>query len=294
MIIRYGFFGAIEGLGIPIRKGGASALSAGGTGDRVYNFWDFFIAQKQNMINNPIGIGWVLSILVLLGVGYSLWKYRSRLMVEQSWLAISIFWLIFTFWGVNGETFPISVTRGAFRMWMVMAIPLAIGAMEGVYFVQAFSSKKLVKIGIVGKYFNTGEFTLADSYVSVIESIRHAGWSLGLNPKISWLNSEIYEKNPKILTELKKYDGIVVPGGFGARGVEGKIRAIEFCRRRNIPFFGLCYGLQLAVVEFARNVCGLKGAHTTEVDSSTPYPVIDVLPEQSVNIREKRMGASIE
>ena len=150
-----------------------------------------------------------------------------------------------------------------------------------------------VKIGIVGKYFNTGEFTLADSYISVIESIRHASWNLGLNPKISWLNAEEYEKNPRILAELKKYDGIIVPGGFGARGVEGKIKAIEFCRKRNIPFFGLCYGLQLAVVEFARNACGLKKAHTTEVDSGTPYPVIDIMPEQSVNIKKKRMGASM-
>ena len=147
----------VEGAAIVAQSSGFNPLqyiqalfSAGGTGSRAYGFSDFFFAQKENMINNPIGIGWVLSILVLLGVGYSLWKYRSRLMVEQSWLAISIFWLIFTFWGVNGETFPISVTRGAFRMWMVMAIPLAIVAMEGVYFVQAFSSKKLVKIGIVG------------------------------------------------------------------------------------------------------------------------------------------------
>ena len=153
--------------------------------------------------------------------------------------------------------------------------------------------KKQVKIGIVGKYFNTGEFTLADSYISVIESIKHASWSLGFMPEISWLNSETYEKNPRSLAELSHYQGIIVPGGFGARGVEGKIKAIEYCRKNKIPFLGLCYGLQLAVVECARNVCGLKGAHTTEVDPRTAYPVIHTLPEQEINIKEKRLGGSM-
>src|SRR3989338_4567859 len=80
--------------------------------------------------------------------------------------------------------------------------------------------QKTVAIGIVGKYFNTGDFTLSDSYISVIESIRHAGWQLGFQPKISWLNAEEYENNPKKLKELSTFDGIIVPGGFGARGVE--------------------------------------------------------------------------
>lgn len=153
--------------------------------------------------------------------------------------------------------------------------------------------KKTVKIGIVGKYFETGEFTLTDSYISVIEAIKHASWSLGRMPEISWLDAEHYEKNPKNLHELKKYKGIIVPGGFGSRGVEGKINTIEFCRKNKIPFMGLCYGLQLAVVEFARNVCGLIGAHTTEVNAKTKYPVIDTLPEQLTNIKEQRMGGSM-
>ena len=155
------------------------------------------------------------------------------------------------------------------------------------------SLQKTVAIGIVGKYFNTGDFTLSDSYISVIESIRHAGWQLGFQPKISWLNAEEYENNPKKLKELSTFDGIIVPGGFGARGVEGKIRAIEFCRTHKIPYFGLCYGMQLAVVEFARNVCGLKDANTTEVNFKTKYPVIHTLPEQLANIREKKMGGSM-
>ena len=153
--------------------------------------------------------------------------------------------------------------------------------------------KKPVKIGIVGKYFGTGDFTLSDSYISVIEAIKHAAWDLSFLPEISWLDAEVYEKNKTTLRELKNYQGIIVPGGFGSRGAEGKIKAIEFCRKNKIPFFGLCYGLQLAVVEFARNVCGLKSANTTEINPKTKYPVIDTLPEQVVNIKEKRMGGSM-
>ena len=155
------------------------------------------------------------------------------------------------------------------------------------------SLKKTVSIGIVGKYFNPGVFTLSDSYLSVIESVKHASWALGLQPKISWLDAEKYEKDPKQLSELSSYDGIIVPGGFGSRGVEGMIRAVEYVRAHQIPYLGLCYGLQIAVIEFARNVCGLKGANTTEVNPETPYPVIDVMPEQSANIKEKKMGGTM-
>lgn len=153
--------------------------------------------------------------------------------------------------------------------------------------------RKPIKIGIVGKYFGTGAFTLADSYISVIEAVKHAAWHWGRMPEISWLDAEAYEKNPRRLKELTAYQGIIVPGGFGSRGVEGKIRAIEFCRKNRIPFLGLCYGMQLATVEFARNVCQMKNAHTTEVNPSTKYPVIHVMPEQLVNIREKRLGGSM-
>ena len=153
--------------------------------------------------------------------------------------------------------------------------------------------KKIVRIGVVGKYFHTGDFVLADSYISVIEAIKHAAWFHGANPEIEWLDAEKYEKNPRTLQELKKYSGIIVPGGFGARGVEGKIKAIEFCRRNKVPYLGLCYGLQLAVVEFARHVAGIKDAHTTEINPKTRNPVIDVLPEQLINIKERRMGGSM-
>ncbi len=153
--------------------------------------------------------------------------------------------------------------------------------------------RKTVSIGIVGKYFNTGDFTLSDSYISVIEAIKHASWNLGIQPKISWLDAEEYEKDAKKLRELSSYDGIIVPGGFGARGVEGKILAVEYVRKHKIPYFGLCYGLQMAVIEFARNVCKLKDANTTEVNPKTAYPVIDVMPEQITNIKEKKMGATM-
>ncbi|MEK7082371.1 MAG: CTP synthase [Patescibacteria group bacterium] len=152
---------------------------------------------------------------------------------------------------------------------------------------------KEVSIGIVGKYFNTGEFTLVDSYVSVIESVKHAAWNLGVKPLISWLDAETYEQNPSLLKELSRYDGIIVPGGFGPRGVEGKISAVRYVREHNIPYFGLCYGMQMATIEFARNVCGLEKANTTEVDPRTPYPVIDVMPEQMINLKEKKMGGSM-
>jgi CTP synthase len=148
--------------------------------------------------------------------------------------------------------------------------------------------KKPIKIGIVGKYFGSGDFILTDSYISVIEAVKHAAWHLNLKPEIYWLNSEEFEKNPKKLSELKNYDGLIVPGGFGSRGVEGKILAIGYARKHKIPFLGLCYGMQLAAIEFARNVLGLKGAHTTEVNSKTKYPIILTLPEQEKRILNKK------
>lgn len=154
-------------------------------------------------------------------------------------------------------------------------------------------TREPVKVGIVGKYFGTGDFVLSDSYISVIEAVKYAAWSLKRKPEITWLNAEVYEKTPVATEELKKFNGIIVPGGFGKRGVEGKIMAINYTRNNNIPFLGLCYGLQLAVVEFARNVCGLKDAHTTEVNPKTSDPVICTMPEQMVNIKEKKMGGSM-
>ncbi len=150
-----------------------------------------------------------------------------------------------------------------------------------------------VKIGIVGKYFGTGDFVLSDAYISVIEAIKHGAYANKVKPEIDWINSELYEKEPNKLQELTKYDGVVVPGGFGSRGIEGKIKAIEFLRTNKIPFLGLCYGMQLAVIEFARDVLGLKDAHTTEVDRNTKNPVIDIMPEQKKNLEDKNYGATM-
>jgi len=161
------------------------------------------------------------------------------------------------------------------------------------------NAKDVVRIGIVGKYFSSGKFILADSYLSVIESLKHSAAFWGVKPEIKWLDSGQFEdvkdggKGAEGLKELDGFDGIIVPGGFGSRGVEGKLKAIQYCRENKIPYFGLCYGMQLATVEFARNVLGFKGANTTEIDPKTKYPIIDILPEQKKLMAEKKYGASM-
>ncbi len=158
---------------------------------------------------------------------------------------------------------------------------------------------KPVKIGIVGKYFRTGGFILKDSYISVIEAVKHASWLYNKKPEIHWLSAEEYEKNPASLNELRKFDGIIVPGGFGSRGIEGKINAIEFCRKNKIPFLGLCLGMQLAVIEFARNVCGIKKAQSAEfltaqqIKKGEWTPVIDIMEKQKKLLKEKKYGATM-
>lgn len=155
------------------------------------------------------------------------------------------------------------------------------------------SVSKPVKIGIVGKYFGTGDFILPDAYISVIEAIKHASWYYKRNPEVSWLNAEQYEKDPRSLKELKKFDGIIVPGGFGKRGIEGKIKAIQFVRKNKIPYLGLCYGMQLATIEFARNVVGLRSANTTEINPQTKDPVIHIMPEQAELVKTKKYGGTM-
>jgi CTP synthase len=130
---------------------------------------------------------------------------------------------------------------------------------------------------MVGKYAN-----LADSYVSVNQALSQAGAVNGASTRISWIESEEIEKDESKLDLMDAYDGVVLPQGFGSRGVEGKIAAADRARTAGVPFLGLCYGFQLASVSFARHVLGLRGANTTEADPDTPYPVIDMLPEQRV------------
>lgn len=155
------------------------------------------------------------------------------------------------------------------------------------------NSKKTIKIGIVGKYFNIGDFVLSDSYISVIEAIKHACWKHGVKPEIDWIASEEFEINPGRLEDLRKYAGIIVPGGFGTRGIEGKIKAIQFVRENKIPYLGLCYGMQLATIEFARHVCGLTEATTAEIDENAETKVIDFMPEQVELIKKKKYGSTM-
>jgi len=150
-----------------------------------------------------------------------------------------------------------------------------------------------VNIGIVGKYFGSGDFVLTDSYISVLESIKHAAYFYRMKPVITWLDSSVYEKSPAKLSELKEFGGIIVPGGFGNRGVEGKIKAIQYCRENKIPFFGLCLGLQLSVIEFARNVAGIKNASSCEFSQHTKDPVIDIMEQQKKVLKAGRYGGTM-
>jgi len=150
----------------------------------------------------------------------------------------------------------------------------AIGACEG-----------QVRIALVGKYVQ-----LHDAYLSVAEALKHAAIHHGVELEIDWVDAEA----PDLEALLERADGILVPGGFGGRGVEGKIAATRFARERGVPFLGICLGMQIAVIEYARHVCAMDGANSSEFDPETPYPVIDLLPEQRA-IEERggtmRLGA---
>lgn len=158
---------------------------------------------------------------------------------------------------------------------------------------QILNASREIKIGIVGKYFSSGNFILTDSYISVLEAIRHAAAAENIKVIINWIDAEEFIKNKKNLITLQNYQGLIVPGGFGSRGVEGKILAIKYAREHKIPFLGLCYGMQLATVEFARNVAHLKKAHSTEDDPKTPYPVIHIMPEQEKKLLENDYGGTM-
>lgn len=157
------------------------------------------------------------------------------------------------------------------------------------------NAKKEVNIAVIGKYFSTGDFVLSDSYLSVIEALKYSAYKNGHKPVLTWINSEEYtgvDANKK-LKELSRYDGVLIPGGFGTRGVEGKIRAIEYVRKNKIPYFGLCYGMQLMVIEYARNVLGIKDANTREVNPSSKNIVIDIMESQKQLIKEHNMGGTM-
>ena len=144
------------------------------------------------------------------------------------------------------------------------------------------NAKGVTRIALVGKYVK-----LHDAYLSVVEALSHAGYAYGTKIDIRWVNSEEIEENKPDLSEVfKDIDGIIVPGGFGYRGIEGKIDAIRYARENKIPFLGLCLGMQCAVIEFARNVCAMKKANSSEFIPDTPYPVIDLMSDQE-DVTEK-------
>ncbi len=159
-------------------------------------------------------------------------------------------------------------------------------------------AKKITKeapelnIAVVGKYFGSGNYELSDSYVSVIESLKHGAWAVNMKPKLTWIGSQEVEEQGAVKL-LKGFDGIVVPGGFGNRGTEGMIQTIQYARENNIPFLGLCYGMQMATIEFARNVAKLKNANTTEVDAVVEHAVIHIMPDQEKKLLARDYGASM-
>ncbi len=151
--------------------------------------------------------------------------------------------------------------------------------------------QKQITIAIVGKYFATGEYQLRDSYAALIDAIDHASWKQGVIVKTKWIQAEKIEKsNAK---DLEQVDGIIVPIGWGPRGVEGKISAIQYARVHKIPYLGLCYGMQLAVVEFARHVLGLDDANTLEANPDTPHPVIHINTGQEKNVKLRAYGGTM-
>ena len=155
------------------------------------------------------------------------------------------------------------------------------------------SATEEVQVAVVGKYFMSGDYVLSDVYISVIEAIKHAGATNGVKVKLSYLDSEVYEKDASKLEELRNFAGIVVPGGFGTRGVEGIVMAIKFARENKIPYLGLCYGMQWQVVEYARHVAGLTDANTAEVNKDAAHVVIDIMPDQKEKLTKQDYGGTM-
>ncbi|MFA5889264.1 MAG: CTP synthase [Candidatus Paceibacterota bacterium] len=155
------------------------------------------------------------------------------------------------------------------------------------------NATKEINIAVIGKYFDTGDFFLSDAYVSVIEAVKFSSIWSGAKTKLTWVNSKDYETNPKKISELKSFNGIVVPGGFGTSGVEGVIMAIKFARKNKIPYFGLCYGMQLAIIEYCRNVLGWKDAHTAEINPKSSHVVVDIMSKQKELLEENNYGATM-
>lgn len=154
------------------------------------------------------------------------------------------------------------------------------------------NGKDVVNIAVVGKYFSSGDFVLSDVYISVLEAIKYSAYALHLTPKIHYLSSHDFA-DKKSLKGLLAYDGILIPGGFGSTGIEGKLNVIQYVRTQKIPYFGICYGMQLAVLEYALHVLKFKSASTAEIDPKAEHLVIDVMPDQKEKIARGEMGGSM-
>ncbi|MBU6310869.1 CTP synthase [Patescibacteria group bacterium] len=150
-----------------------------------------------------------------------------------------------------------------------------------------------VHIAVVGKYFDSGSFVLSDVYLSVLEALKFSAFSLDIGLSLTYLNSKDFESGAVKLDTLKKFDGVLVPGGFGSTGVEGIIKAIGYARTHRIPYFGICYGMQLAVIEFARNVAKLRTAHTREIEEHGTELVIDVMDDQKQKLESNAYGGTM-
>ena len=157
----------------------------------------------------------------------------------------------------------------------------------------SLSPKKKIKVGMVGKYYKSGDFDLKDSYVSVIEALKHAAWAQNSDVDIEWFVSEDLEENESEIERLKSMDGIIVPQGWGKRGVEGKVKAVQIAREEKIPYLGLCFGMQMAVIEFARNVVGLEDANSEEVNAKSKNKVIHLMENQKEYLKKNLYGGTI-
>lgn len=156
------------------------------------------------------------------------------------------------------------------------------------------ADRRDVVIGIAAKYFKSGDYNLEDSYLSVLEALKHAGVMLGLRPKIKWVNTEDLEDNSRGYDQaFHGIAGLIVPQGWGSRGVEGKIKAVQYARENSIPYLGLCFGMQMAVIEFARHVAGFKGANSEEVDPKSTHPVIHLMKNQQEYLSRHQYGGTI-
>ncbi|PIT96638.1 CTP synthase [Candidatus Campbellbacteria bacterium CG10_big_fil_rev_8_21_14_0_10_35_52] len=155
------------------------------------------------------------------------------------------------------------------------------------------AGKREVNIAIVGKYFDTGDFILSDAYISIIEALKFSSYEFGVKPLLHRLDSKEFDINKNKLKSLSKYDGILIPGGFGKDGVEGKLKVIQWARENKKPYFGICYGMQLAIIEYSRNVLGMKDANTSEINPKTKDAVIDIMPDQKKKLKENNYGGTM-